>query len=458
MKMDNFDTIAAPATPLMESSISVIRISGTKAFEITEKVFRKKPGKEISLSVTPSHTVHFGIISDGEEIIDEVLVTVFKNPNSYTGEDVIEISSHGGVYITRKILSLLMKKGARNAEPGEFTKRAFLNGKLDLSQSEAVADLIKSQTESAHRSSLKQLEGSLSKFISEARHDLLNAISLVELELDFAEEDVEFLNKDELRNKISNLKEKLEKILSTYITGKIIRDGVNLVISGKPNSGKSSLFNFLLNSERAIVSDIPGTTRDYLEEKLIINGILFNLTDTAGIRLTEDIIESEGVKRSFEKIEEADLNLYLIDSSSGEEEIRKSLEYYKSKLNSEKTIVCFTKSDLKVSQIPDGYLSISLFIPDSIESLKKSMVKNYLESTKIENKDDIILTNYRHKICIEQTIESLLKSIESIDSSMSGEYISLDLRNAISRLGEITGEFTNEEVLNNIFMKFCIGK
>ncbi len=458
MKMDNFDTIAAPATPLMESSISVIRISGTKAFEITEKVFRKKSGKKISFSDTPSHTVHFGIISDGEDIIDEVLVTVFKNPNSYTGEDVIEISSHGGVYITRKILSLLIKKGARNAEPGEFTKRAFLNGKLDLSQSEAVADLIKSQTESAHRSSLKQLEGSLSKFISEARHDLLNAISLVELELDFAEEDVEFLNKDELRNKVSNLKEKLEKILSTYITGKIIRDGVNLVISGKPNSGKSSLFNFLLNSERAIVSDIPGTTRDYLEEKLIINGILFNLTDTAGIRLTEDIIESEGVKRSFEKIEEADLNLYLIDSSSGEEEIRKSLEYYKSKLNSEKTIVCFTKSDLKVSQIPDGYLSISLFIPDSIESLKKSMVKNYLESTKIENKDDIILTNYRHKICIEQTIESLLKSIESIDSSMSGEYISLDLRNAINRLGEITGEFTNEEVLNNIFMKFCIGK
>ncbi len=458
MKMDNFDTITAPATPLMESSISVIRISGTKAFEITEKVFRKKSGKKISFSDTPSHTVHFGIIADGEDIIDEVLVTVFKNPNSYTGEDIIEISSHGGVYITRKILSLLIKKGARNAEPGEFTKRAFLNGKLDLSQSEAVADLIKSQTESAHRSSLKQLEGSLSKYISEARHDLLNAISLVELELDFAEEDVEFLNKDELRNKISNLKEKLEKILSTYITGKIIRNGVNLVISGKPNSGKSSLFNFLLNSERAIVSDIPGTTRDYLEEKLIINGILFNLTDTAGIRLTEDIIESEGVKRSFEKIEEADLNLYLIDSSTGEDEIGKSLEYFKNKLNHENTIVCFTKSDLKVSQIPERHLSISLFIPDSIENLKKSMVKNYLESTKIENKDDIILTNYRHKICIEQTIESLLKSIESIDSSMSGEYISLDLRNAINRLGEITGEFTNEEVLNNIFMKFCIGK
>jgi len=456
--MDNFDTIVAPATPLMESSISVIRLSGTKAFEITEKIFEKKSGKKISFRETASHTVHFGLIKDGEDLIDEVLVSVFKNPNSYTGEDVIEISSHGGVLITRKILSVIISKGARSADPGEFTKRAFLNGKMDLSQSEAVADLIKSQTDSAHRSSLKQLEGSLSKFISEARQDLLNAISLVELELDFAEEDVEFLKKDDLKNKIIILKEKLEKILATYITGKIIRDGVKLVISGKPNSGKSSLFNFLLNSERAIVSNIPGTTRDYLEEKLIVNGILFNLTDTAGIRITEDSIESEGVKRSYGKIEEADLNLYLIDSSEEKPEIEKSIVYYKSNLNPEKTIICFTKSDIKASDIPGGYLSISLFDSDSIEQLKKSMVKNYLESVKIENKDDIILTNYRHKLCIEQTVDSLTNAIDSLDSSMSGEYISLDLRNAINRLGEITGEFTNEEVLNNIFMKFCIGK
>lgn len=456
--MFNLDTIVAPATPMIESSISVIRLSGGKAFEIAEKVFRKKSGKGINISDTASHTVHFGLIADGQDIIDEVLITVFKNPNSYTGEDVVEISSHGGVFITRKILSLLISKGARSAEPGEFTKRAFLNGKLDLSQSEAVADLIKSQTDSAHRSSLRQLEGNLSKFIFEVRQDLLNAISLVELELDFAEEDVEFLKKDELKGKIVKLVEKLEKILSTYVTGKIIRDGVKLVISGKPNSGKSSLFNYLLNSERAIVSDIPGTTRDYLEEKLIINGILFNVTDTAGIRITDDIIESEGVKRSYGKIKEADLNLYLIDSSDVKDEINKSIEYYKNNFDADKTIICFTKSDIKSDEIPEEYLSISLFDSESVENLKKLMVKNYIESIKIENDDDIILTNYRHKLCIEQTIDSLKKAIASIDSSMSGEYISLDLRNAINRLGEITGEFTNEEVLNNIFMKFCIGK
>lgn len=456
--MYNSDTIVAPATPMIESSISVIRLSGGKAFEIIEKVFRKKSGKKIIISETASHTVHFGVINDGKDIIDEVLITVFKNPNSYTGEDVIEISSHGGVFITRKILSLLISEGARSAEPGEFTKRAFLNGKLDLSQSEAVADLIKSQTESAHRSSLKQLEGNLSKFISEARQDLLNTISLVELELDFAEEDVEFLKKDELKEKILKLKNKLEKILTTYITGKIIRDGVKLVISGKPNAGKSSLFNYLLNSERAIVSNIPGTTRDYLEEKLIINGVLFNVTDTAGIRITDDIIESEGVKRSYSKIEEADLNLYLIDSSEGKEEIEKSIEYYRNNFAPDKTIICFTKSDMKSNDVPEGYLSISLFDTESVENLKKAMTKNYLESVKIENSEDVILTNYRHKLCIEQTIDSLIKAIESIDSSMSGEYISLDLRNAINRLGEITGEFTNEEVLNNIFKNFCIGK
>lgn len=476
--MNLYDTITAISTAITESAISVIRISGINAFPVTEKIFfRKSKTHPISeshrmrknpfnISNVNSHTIHFGYIYDGEELIDEVLVSIFKKPNSYTGEDVVEISSHGGILNTRKILDLILKNGVRHAEPGEFTKRAFLNGRLDLSQAEAVADLIKSKTEDAHKSSVTQLEGSLSEFISGVRNDLINVISLVELELDFAEEDIEFVKKEELKQKISELKEKFKQIISTYIAGKVIRDGINLVIAGRPNSGKSSLFNFLLSSDRAIVSHIPGTTRDYLQENIVINGILFNLIDTAGLRFTFDEIETEGVKRSYEKIKDADLILYLIDSTGSEKEIKENLNYFKKEFDSSKSILCFTKSDL-VRQSSVGQssglssnesLNISIFQPTTIENLKNKMTEKFKYSVNLDKKDLLVLTNIRHKNCLEKVIQSLDKSIESINAGMTGEFISLDLRNAIRHLGEITGEFTNDEILENIFRNFCIGK
>jgi tRNA modification GTPase len=486
--MNLHDTITAISTALTESAISVIRISGNDAFAIIGKIFFKKSktthpineSHRMSDNKTPftaadvnSHTIHYGYIYDNLELIDEVLVSVFKKPNSYTGEDVIEISSHGGILNTRKIFNLILANGARHAEPGEFTKRAFLNGKLDLSQAEAVADLIKSKTEDAHKSSLAQLEGSLSEFISGVRKDLINIISLVELELDFAEEDLEFVKKEELKQKISELKEKFTVIISTFIAGKIIREGINLVIAGRPNSGKSSLFNFLLSSNRAIVSDIPGTTRDYLQENIIINGILFNLIDTAGLRFSSDEIETEGVKRTYEKIKEADLIVYLIDSTGTEKEIKENLEYYKKEFDASKSILCFSKSDLagqspyhpinqsvsqSINQSVSQSIKISVFRLDTMENLKNKMTEKFRYSVNIDRKGGIILTNIRHKNCLEKVIASLDKAIESINTGMTGEFISLDLRSAIQNLGEITGEFTNDEILNNIFQNFCIGK
>ena len=452
------DTISAISTPVGEGGISVIRLSGSKSFEITEKIFFKDTGgkKKINISETPSHTIHFGYIIDEVDLTDEVLISIFKKPNSYTGEDTIEISSHGGVLVTQKILALTLKSGARYAEPGEFTKRAFLNKRLDLSQAEAVADLIKAKTDSALESSLKQLEGSLSGYISGIRQEIIDATSLIELELDFSDEDLEFVSKDEFKKKIIGITEKLEMIISSYLSGKIIRDGVNLVISGRTNSGKSSLFNQLLKSDRAIVSNISGTTRDYLQENIIINGILFNLTDTAGIRQSDDVIETEGIKRSFQKIEEADFVLYLVDSSETGKHITEEVKYFKENFKPEKSLLVFTKSDLKNHKGDE--ISISIFNEDSVQKLKQKITDAVKENTKEKSGSEIILTNLRHKLCLDNVVSSLKQVTESIDKKMSGEFISVDLRNALSYLGEITGEVTNEEILNNIFSKFCIGK
>ncbi len=454
------DTIAAISTPIGEGGISVIRISGENAFVIIEKIFYsdKKRKRNISVQNIDSHTIHFGYVYDIENILDEVLISVFKEPDSYTGENVIEISSHGGMLISQKILNLLLKNGARHAEPGEFTKRAFLNGKIDLAQAEAVADLIKSKTDAAHISSIRQLEGSLSEFVKNTRQDIINIVSLVELELDFAEEGLELIKKDEIRAKINNLTEQLQRIISSYITGKVIREGVNLVIAGKPNSGKSSLFNYLLKTNRAIVSSIAGTTRDYIEENLIINGILFNLIDTAGLRHSSDIIESEGIKRSHEKIREADLIIYLIDSSQSQDEFNKDLKEFNDSSNKDKTILVFSKTDLPGSEPSGPGISISLLKDDTIEKLKNEMTAK-IHSREIRlSSDDIILTNLRHRICLENVVSSLKAAVKTTDEGMSGEFISVDLRNALRYLGEITGEVTNDEILNNIFRNFCIGK
>lgn len=454
------DTIAAISTPIGEGGISVLRVSGDKTFEIVGNIFFKDKNGEnrFDISRESSHTIHFGYIFENGFLIDEVLVSIFKNPHSYTGEDLVEISTHGGAYIVQKILLLLLKSGSRHAEPGEFTKRAFLNGKLDLSQAEAVADLIKAKTESAHLSSIKQLEGSLSEFVKKTRQELIDITSLIELELDFAEEDLEFVKKDDLKEKIQRLSSKIESILESYIVGKIIREGINLVIAGKPNSGKSSLFNYLLKTNRAIVSTVPGTTRDYIEESLNIKGVLFNLIDTAGLRMSSDEIESEGIKRSFAKIDEADLLLYLIDSSENMKLIDECLDYFKKNFNKEKSLIIFTKTDIASEDFNKDGIKVSLFKDESIERLKEEMIRKVVSEDITKKAGNIILTNMRHKICLENVILSLDDAVKSINKNMSGEYISVDLRNALNFLGEITGEVTNEDILNNIFQKFCVGK
>ncbi len=462
MKINLYDTIAAISTPAGEGGISVLRLSGENAFPFTEKVFRRDSSgrKKIDLLKTATHTIHFGYIFDNSEnndLIDEVLISVFKSPNSYTGENVIEISSHGGFYIAQKILSVLINAGARNAEPGEFTKRAFLNGRIDLSQAEAVADLIKAKTDSAHSSSIKQLEGALSEFSYRTRQEIINITSLVELELDFAEEGLEFVKADDIKAMILDLKHKLTRITESYIAGKVIRDGVNLVIAGKPNSGKSSLFNYLLNKNRAIVSPVAGTTRDYIEENIIINGVLFNLIDTAGLRSSEDEIESEGIRRSFGKIDEADMILYLTDSAEDEKSVDEDISYFESNFDKDKSVLLFSKCDLK-RIISDKGTVISLLNDDTLDNLKRIMSDKVKSSFIPFSKDEIVLTNLRHKFCLENVIRSLDDALKSVENKMSGEFISVDLRNALNHLGEITGEVTNDTILNNIFMNFCIGK
>ncbi len=454
------DTISAISTPIGEGGVSVIRLSGDDAFKITERIFfkDKEKKKKLNIAEEDSHTIHFGYIIDNDEIIDEVLISIFKRPNSYTGEDVIEISCHGGSYISQKILDLLLSKGIRHAGPGEFTKRAFLNGRIDLSQAEAVADLIKSKTDSAHSSSIKQLEGSLSEFVTKTRQDIINITSLVELELDFAEEGLEFVKKDEVKSMIENLNLKLGDIISTYITGKVIREGVNLVIAGRPNSGKSSLFNYLLKTNRAIVSSVAGTTRDYIEESIVISGILFNMIDTAGLRHSTDEIESEGIRRSHKKISDADIIIYLVDSSENPDDIKKDIRNFHEEFDKKKSILVYSKSDLAKHVFGKEELMISLLNDELIEKLKKELVHKISGDRIKISSGDIILTNLRHRHCLEDVVSSLNNAVKTIDEGMSGEFISLDLRNALKYLGEITGEVTNEEILNNIFRNFCIGK
>lgn len=453
------ETIAAISTPPGEGGIAVIRISGKDSFAIIQKIFFKDRNsfEEINIEKELSHTIHFGYIFEDNTVIDEVLVSIFKKPHSYTGEDVIEVSTHGGTFVSRKILELILQKGARHAEPGEFTKRAFLNGRIDLSQAEAVADLIKSKTESAHEASIKQLEGSLSEFVKKTRQDIIDITSLVELELDFAEEGLEFVKKDEIKKKILNLCRELDKIIDSYITGKVIREGVNLVIAGQPNSGKSSLFNYLLKTNRAIVSGIAGTTRDYLEESIIIKGVQFNLTDTAGLRTSEDEIESEGIKRSHKKISEADIIIYLVDSSLDESGVKSEEEYFEKNFDKNKSILQYSKSDLKKSSNSNSGNEVSILNDETVEKLKNTLVE-FTSGTSHKKSGELILTNFRHKICLENVSQSLRNAVKTIDEGFSGEFISVDLRNAMRYLGEITGEVTNDEILNNIFGKFCIGK
>jgi tRNA modification GTPase len=447
------DTIIALATPAGVGAISVIRISGPNAFLATDKFFKGK----VKISDSSSHTIHYGdIFSREEEHIDDVLVSVFRAPNSYTGEDSVEISSHGNPLITQKIIELFInEEDIRLAEPGEFTKRAYLNNRIDLAKAEAVADIINSRTDASFRGARNQLDGLLSKKVTELRDRLVNSSSFIELELDFAEEDIQFVNQDELLKRIDDIIIEIDTLLESYSFGRVIRDGVNVTLVGKPNVGKSSLLNYILKESRAIVSEIPGTTRDVIREEVSIDGILFRLFDTAGIRLSKDEIEKEGILRSRETIRNADIIVFIEDALEPES---KDLLIELMKLTSpDKIIRVANKIDLAsdISLNVDAEISAKTGqgIGDLFHKLSQKAVGNesYTEKT-------AIVTNLRHHNCLKKSRENLISARESILKKMSGEFIAVDLRNAEMNLAEIIGEVTSDDILNNIFMKFCIGK
>jgi tRNA modification GTPase len=446
------DTIIALATPPGVGAISVIRFSGPKSFDVIDSVF----SGGIEIKNAKSHTIHYGNIVANNEIIDDVLVSIFREPNSYTGEDSVEISSHGSPLIVEKIISLLLTNpDLRAAEPGEFTKRAFLNNRLDLAEAEAVADLINSRTTTSLRGARNQLNGILSTKVVEFRKKLIDISSFIELELDFAEENIELIKKEELVERINNILSQINNLLSTYSFGKIIRDGLNAVIVGEPNVGKSSILNYLLKESRAIVSSIPGTTRDTIREEISIDGLLFKFYDTAGIRSTGEEIEKEGVERSRLAVKNADLILFIGDVDLG---FSSNVENELNDLNpTAKVIRVLNKIDLAVKKELSEDFRVSAKTGDGmmhfIEGLKKQAIGESAYSEK-----DAIVTNIRHYNCLIRAKKSLIKAIETAKEGLSGEFLASDLRAAEFALAEIIGEVTPEDILNNIFSKFCIGK
>lgn len=451
MQLDN-DTIVALATPAGVGAISVIRVSGSESISVSDQIFRGKT----KLVDCLTHTIHYGKVFDSNnELIDDVLISVFRNPNSYTGEDSVEISTHGNSLITQKIIYALVKSNVRLAEPGEFTKRAFLNGKLDLAQAEAVADVINSRTEASLRGARNQLDGLLSQKVDLLREILINTSSLIELELDFAEEDVEFMSLKEILKNIKEIEIEIDALLKTYSFGRVIKDGVNVALVGKTNVGKSSLLNYLLKEARAIVSEIPGTTRDIIREDLSIEGILFKLFDTAGIRVTEDVIEKEGVIRSREAVKNADIVLFMNDVIGGF-----SSDLYNQLLeitSDERIIKVMNKIDLNRTETFRADVKISAKTGEGIEELF-SIMKEKAVGTQSYTEKTAIVSNLRHFDALNRAKENLQYARKSIDEKLTGEFIAVDLRNAETALSEIIGKVTTEDVLNNIFTKFCIGK
>ncbi|HYK76005.1 MAG TPA: tRNA uridine-5-carboxymethylaminomethyl(34) synthesis GTPase MnmE [Daejeonella sp.] len=448
------DTIVALATPSGSGAIAVIRLSGPQAIDIINQVFKGK-----DLSKQSSHTIHFGTIRDGETILDEVLVSLFVAPHSYTKENVVEISTHGSKYIIESIIRLLIKQGARAAKPGEFTLRAFLNGAMDLSQAEAVADLIASNSQASHQMAMQQMRGGFSHELSALREQLIHFASMIELELDFGEEDVEFANRDDLKGLIFQINKILHRLIQSFEQGNVLKNGVPVVIAGKPNVGKSTLLNALLNEERAIVSDIPGTTRDTIEDEMNIRGIHFRFIDTAGIRHTEDIIEAKGVERTHEKIRLAKLIIYLIDPEQSTQEIHQQIDY----LNELQIpfVGVVNKMDLLNGSFRNefseaGFSFISARNKDGIEELKDTILHK-VNLHKI-NSDDVLVSNIRHLEALQKTEESLNRVLENIDNPVSSDFLAMDIKQALHYLGEITGTVTTDDLLENIFSKFCIGK
>ena len=468
------DNIVALATPSGAGAIAIIRVSGPDAIHLVAPIFKAKSRKDLREQHT--HTLHLGNIMDGERIIDEVLVSIFHGPKSYTGENTIEISCHGSPYIQQEIIQLLIRKGCRAAEAGEFTMRAFLNGKMDLSQAEAVADLISSENQASHQMAMQQMRGGFSNEIQKLRQELLNFASLIELELDFAEEDVEFANRDEFRNLVSRIQNVLKRLIDSFAVGNVLKNGIPVAIVGEPNVGKSTLLNVLLNEERAIVSEVAGTTRDTIEDEISIGGVGFRFIDTAGIRETKDVVESIGIKRTFEKISQAQVVVFLLDAPSvllkspeGElSEILREIEKIKNKFPQKPLIIVANKVDqlskqeieklnVTLSSVEgSSYLPISAKTGKGVEELQQKLLE-FVNTGELRNNNTIV-TNTRHYNALLSALEEINKVQEGLNNDLSGDLLAIDIREALHYFGEITGEITNDDLLGNIFANFCIGK
>ncbi|HLV70943.1 MAG TPA: tRNA uridine-5-carboxymethylaminomethyl(34) synthesis GTPase MnmE [Xanthomarina sp.] len=462
--MTQDDTIIALATASGAGAIAVIRLSGKDAIAICSKLFKSIHGKDLTKQQT--HSIHLGHIMDGNRTIDEVLVSLFKNPQSYTGEDVVEISCHGSVYIQQEILQLFLRHGCRMADAGEFTLRAFLNGKLDLSQAEAVADLISSDNEASHQIAMQQMRGGFSSEIAKLREELLNFASLIELELDFAEEDVEFADRTQFNDLVERITFVLKRLIDSFAVGNVIKNGIPVAIVGEPNVGKSTLLNALLNEERAIVSEIAGTTRDTIEDEISIGGIGFRFIDTAGIRDTTDLVESIGIKKTFEKIEQAQVVIYLFDATQFKiqgSKFKVELEKIKNKYPLKPLIVIANKIDQvddvliakMQAEIPEIQL-LSAKTGFGVEALTNKLL-NLINTGALRNNETII-TNTRHYDALLKALEEIQKVKYGLETGISGDLLAIDIREALYQFGLITGNVTNDELLGNIFANFCIGK
>ncbi|WP_029035856.1 tRNA uridine-5-carboxymethylaminomethyl(34) synthesis GTPase MnmE [Salinimicrobium xinjiangense] len=473
------DNIIALATPSGAGAIAVIRISGPKAIDLATPVFISKNNKD--LREQHSHTLHLGNIVDGERIIDEVLVSVFHGPKSYTGENTIEISCHGSPYIQQEIIQLFVRKGCRSAEAGEFTLRAFLNGKMDLSQAEAIADLISSENQASHQMAMQQMRGGFSKEIQELRQELLNFASLIELELDFAEEDVEFANREDFKNLIAKIQQVLKRLIDSFAVGNVLKNGIPVAIVGEPNVGKSTLLNALLNEERAIVSEVAGTTRDTIEDEISIDGVGFRFIDTAGIRKTEDVVENIGIKRTFEKISQAQVVLYLFDASQLQHgdlksseinnqrkrvnvgQLKVEIEKIKNQFPQKPLLVLANKIDQLTAEEIDalqnqieGLKVLSAKTGKGVEELQQKLLQ-FVNTGELRNNNTIV-TNTRHYNALLSALEEINKVQDGLNHNLSGDLLAIDIREALHYFGEITGEITNDDLLGNIFANFCIGK
>jgi len=458
------DTIVALATASGSGAIAIIRLSGKDAITIAADVFTSVNGKDITRQ--KSHTLHLGNIVDDNKIYDQVLLSLFKGPNSYTGENTVEISCHGSIYIQQQIIQLLLRKGCRMANAGEFTLRAFLNGKLDLSQAEAVADLIASDNEASHQIAMQQMRGGFSNEIARLREELLNFASLIELELDFAEEDVEFADRTQFHELLSRIEFVLKRLIDSFAVGNVIKNGIPVAIVGEPNVGKSTLLNSLLNEERAIVSDIAGTTRDTIEDELVINGIGFRFIDTAGIRETQDVVESIGIKKTFEKIEQAQVVVYLFDASQfiiEESGIVVEIERIKNQFPLKPLLIIGNKADKLTEsqklnaqqQIPE-LLLVSAKENIGVDTLKDNLL-SFVNTGALRNNETIV-TNTRHYDSLLKALDEIQKVQFGLGSGIPADLMAIDIRQALYHFGEITGQVSNDELLGNIFANFCIGK